>query len=247
MKDFWDILEKNGLKKDIIGITDENIESAVNRLTEWKLLQVNKVPERKMVFSHELRVPWYIASAIDYLGIIDLRKSQKTARKDAALIILAGYIHGAAKYNWPEEMFTKDKKEFNEVEENERITHPQKAVDILKTFLPEKLYKMIEPIVLYHHERHSGQGYPEGKKGREIPFGARILAPFDCLDAGTTRVYHTNQKPKKVEQLLSEFRADLFSNKEKQYNPDVLRAVLAFFGDANNQQLIDRIHNYKFI
>ena len=41
----------------------------------------------------------------------------------------------------------------------------------------------VVPIVEAHHERWDGAGYPFGKKGEEIPIGARILAVVDCLDA----------------------------------------------------------------
>ena len=41
-------------------------------------------------------------------------------------------------------------------------------------------------IVLYHHERFDGSGYPEGLKGEDIPFGARLVAVADAFDAMTT-------------------------------------------------------------
>ena len=45
-------------------------------------------------------------------------------------------------------------------------------------------------IVLHHHERFDGRGYPEGLKGEEIPIGARIIAVADSIDAMTSkRVY----------------------------------------------------------
>jgi HD-GYP domain-containing protein (c-di-GMP phosphodiesterase class II) len=41
-------------------------------------------------------------------------------------------------------------------------------------------------IVLYHHERYDGQGYPEGLKGEDIPLGARLIAVANAYDAMTT-------------------------------------------------------------
>lgn len=41
-------------------------------------------------------------------------------------------------------------------------------------------------IILYHHERYDGTGYPEGKRGDEIPLGARILCICDAFDVMTT-------------------------------------------------------------
>lgn len=43
------------------------------------------------------------------------------------------------------------------------------------------------PLIQYHHEKWDGSGYPEGKKGEEIPLGARIIAVADIYDALTTQ------------------------------------------------------------
>ena len=47
-------------------------------------------------------------------------------------------------------------------------------------------------IVLSHHERYDGTGYPRNLKGAQIPLGARLFAVIDVYDALTTdRAYHT--------------------------------------------------------
>ena len=47
------------------------------------------------------------------------------------------------------------------------------------------------PLILSHHERWDGKGYPQGLKGEEIPLGARILSVVDYFDALTSdRPYH---------------------------------------------------------
>lgn len=47
---------------------------------------------------------------------------------------------------------------------------------------PDEIMKQWESIAVYHHERFDGEGYPEGKKGEEIPIGARICAIADTYD-----------------------------------------------------------------
>lgn len=61
--------------------------------------------------------------------------------------------------------------------------HPVIGANILRSlsFLDE-----VTPMVLYHHERHDGSGYPEGLMGEAIPLGARILAVCDSFDAMTS-------------------------------------------------------------
>jgi len=61
--------------------------------------------------------------------------------------------------------------------------HPQRGVQMIQHigFLKPAL-----PIILYHHERLDGRGYPEGRSGEAIPLGARILAVVDSYDAMTS-------------------------------------------------------------
>lgn len=60
--------------------------------------------------------------------------------------------------------------------------HPVKGEEILK---PISQLKKILPIIRHHHERVDGKGYPDGIKGEEIPFSARILHVADSFDAMT--------------------------------------------------------------
>lgn len=47
---------------------------------------------------------------------------------------------------------------------------------------PNGIMEQWEKIAVYHHERFDGEGYPEGKRGKEIPIGARICAIADTYD-----------------------------------------------------------------
>ena len=62
-------------------------------------------------------------------------------------------------------------------------SHPDLAAEILKSlhFLEEHI-----PIILHHHERQDGSGYPLGLKGEEIPLGSRIIQVADTWDAMTS-------------------------------------------------------------
>jgi HD-GYP domain-containing protein (c-di-GMP phosphodiesterase class II) len=59
-------------------------------------------------------------------------------------------------------------------------THCRVAYDILKTI--EFPYPVAQ-IILQHHERMDGSGYPQGLKGEEILFAARIIGTADVIDA----------------------------------------------------------------
>lgn len=61
--------------------------------------------------------------------------------------------------------------------------HPQFGAEILKNV--SAMQKII-PVILHHHERQDGSGYPLGLKGDEIPIGARIVQVADTWDAMTS-------------------------------------------------------------
>lgn len=58
--------------------------------------------------------------------------------------------------------------------------HPEKGARILE---PIRAFRSIIPIVLYHHERWDGSGYPEGLSGAAVPRLARLVAVADVFDA----------------------------------------------------------------
>lgn len=66
--------------------------------------------------------------------------------------------------------------------------HPVIGADIVSV---AGFLKDIAPLILSHHERWDGTGYPRGLKGEEIPLGARIIAVVDVYEAVTSdRPYH---------------------------------------------------------
>jgi response regulator RpfG family c-di-GMP phosphodiesterase len=62
-------------------------------------------------------------------------------------------------------------------------THPEKAKRIIE---PLDFLKETIPIILHHHERFDGTGYPFGLSGEEIPRGSRIVMVADTYDAITS-------------------------------------------------------------
>jgi response regulator RpfG family c-di-GMP phosphodiesterase len=96
---------------------------------------------------------------------------------------LAGYLHDIGKIGIKETVLNKpgklDEEEWDLVQQ-----HPVVAGRILGP-IPE-LSDVIDMIV-HHHERYDGTGYPDGLEGSSIPLGARILAVADTYDALTSR------------------------------------------------------------
>jgi putative nucleotidyltransferase with HDIG domain len=100
-------------------------------------------------------------------------------KEELRLMHIAGDLHDIGKIGVPDNVLNKPGK--LEVEEWELM---KKHCDIGYNILSKvKTFKDISEIVLYHHERWDGKGYPKGLKAEEIPFASRILAVCDSIDA----------------------------------------------------------------
>lgn len=95
------------------------------------------------------------------------------------LIKLASLLHDLGKIGIIKKILFKNGK-LKEEEFDEVKKHPKIAADILR---PIRYFHSVIPIILYHHERWNGKGYPEGLKGEDIPLGARIIAVADVYHA----------------------------------------------------------------
>jgi diguanylate cyclase (GGDEF)-like protein len=104
--------------------------------------------------------------------------------------------------------------------------HPLITVRILKkmSYLKKEM-----AIVLAHHEKWNGQGYPNGLSGTAIPLGARILAVADTFDAVTSnRSYRSSRS-------LDETIGLLVDSSGYDFDPDVVEAMVSWIGEVRSQ------------
>jgi putative nucleotidyltransferase with HDIG domain len=132
-------------------------------------------------------------------------KKMNLKRKELKILEIAGHLHDIGKIAVPEHILNKPGKLSDE--EFEIIKkHPVVGADILREY-PELSF--IVPVVLYHHERMDGSGYPLGLKDKEIPILARILAVADVFDALTSdRPYRKAMKPEDALSLMKKMPLD---------------------------------------
>jgi putative nucleotidyltransferase with HDIG domain len=150
------------------------------------------------------------------------RYSQKIAKamgasvQDITKLYKAASLHDIGKIATPDSVLLKPGK-LNSLDYDLIKLHVTAGYEILSNI---EMYKDLAEIILHHHERHDGQGYPDGLRGDEIPFLSRILTVADAFDAMTTnRIY----KPRKQ---IAEALAEIESLSGSQFHPEVVAAAI---------------------
>jgi diguanylate cyclase (GGDEF)-like protein/putative nucleotidyltransferase with HDIG domain len=128
--------------------------------------------------SHIRRVQLYAAALARALGM---------SENDIQGVKTAALLHDIGKLAVPEHILSKPgpltPEEFQKIR-----AHPKVGADIISAV---PFPYPVSPLILSHHERWDGKGYPSGLKGEDIPLGARILSVVDYFDAlMAERPYH---------------------------------------------------------
>ena len=122
------------------------------------------------------------------------------SEEDLNKLRIGGLFHDVGKIGIPDSILLKNGK-LSDDEYLEIKKHPTIGAHILST---ASIFQSILPIVKYHHERYDGKGYPEGLKGEDIPYLARITAIADAFDAMTSkRVYRDSID---INRVIEEFK-----------------------------------------
>jgi HD-GYP domain-containing protein (c-di-GMP phosphodiesterase class II) len=134
-----------------------------------------------------------------------------------ALLRLGGALHDVGKLGVRDEVLRKPgpltRRELREVR-----AHPEIGARMIA---PDPELRPALPIVLYHHERWDGEGYPSRRSGTEVPVEARILAVVDSYDAMTSdRPYRAALSPELAVDEIARCAGT-------QFDPDVAAAFLA--------------------
>jgi PAS domain S-box-containing protein/putative nucleotidyltransferase with HDIG domain len=163
---------------------------------------------------HQKRVAALATAIAEEMGLLE---------EDIKIIHMASLIHDIGKIHIPSEILVKPGK-LNEIEFSMIKAHPEIGHGILKTveFTPP-----IAEIVLQHHERLDGSGYPNGLKGEEIILEARIIAVADVVEAmASHRPYRASLgKDKALEEITLSSGIS--------YDSDVVNACLKLFKEKD--------------
>ncbi len=118
--------------------------------------------------------------------------------REQDLIHTAALLHDIGKFILPDSVLFANRKLTNDEWELIKL-HPEQGAKLVQRI---EGYGPVAEIVLYHHERFGGGGYPAGIAGEEIPIGARIIAAADTYDVMTSR--DSYRRPVSSEAALAE-------------------------------------------
>jgi len=140
----------------------------------------------------------------------------------------ASLLHDTGKVDIPLEILTKTTKltprEYNIIKR-----HPLKGAQILR---PLQILKPVIPIIMHHHERYDGTGYPSRLKKGQIPEGARIMAVADAFEA---MVYG---RPYRERKDIASAVKEIKKKSGTQFDPKAVEAFLKVIKKINTKNYL---------
>ncbi|MFH1701264.1 MAG: HD domain-containing phosphohydrolase [Candidatus Zixiibacteriota bacterium] len=122
-------------------------------------------------------------------------------------IAAAALLHDIGKINIKDEVLKKAGK-LTKAEYLHIMKHSELGVELLRA---KELPWDVKPLILHHHEKIDGSGYPLGLKGEDIPLGAKIICVADVFDALTSdRVYRKANKVQTALEIMNKEAATTF-------------------------------------
>ncbi|MBU0968714.1 MAG: HD domain-containing protein [Proteobacteria bacterium] len=153
---------------------------------------------------------------------VKIARAMGWADKQVETLFRGGLLHDIGKIGIPLAILDKPDK-LTDAEYTKVKDHPAIGAKILE---PIKAYADIIPMVVQHHERFDGKGYPSGLAGQAIDINARILAVADVYDALiSSRPYRQGWIEDKVITLLK-------NEAGRQFDPDVVEAFLGILATS---------------
>jgi len=165
----------------------------------------------------------HITRTATFIGLLgeEFVENEMLTKDQLNLIVRAAPLHDIGKIGIRDSILLKPG-QLTDSERIEMMQHTEKGAILIKKiqrrFASHIYLQYAYDIALNHHERFDGKGYPSGKKGKDIPFCARLMSVVDVYDALVSdRVYRKGIPKEKAFEII-------FGGSGTQFDPTVLKA-----------------------
>lgn len=227
-------------KKDNFAKLPFLLETAINSLEQVKMIKtINEellVSKKQLVKSYleSIETLRYTVEAKDKYTIghservseysVLIGKKLGLTANELKTLKIGGLFHDIGKIGISDSILLKSSKLTDE-ELFEIKKHPIIGKNILSN---ATIFREILPIVMYHHERYDGKGYPYGLFGKNIPFLARIVCVADAFDAMSSKRAYRNELD--LEYVKNEIKI----NSGTQFDPVIASIFLEIISNETN-------------
>lgn len=156
----------------------------------------------------------------------ELGKRINLSDSEQSNLALLAILHDIGKISIPLEILNKPGK-LDDDEWTMMKTHVQKGYQIAQS---SKELGEIADMILFHHERWDGHGYPNGLQGEQIPLLSRIISVVDAYDA------MTNDRAYRKALAESAARSELLRGAGTQFDPNIVREFLTMLEENDRRQ-----------
>lgn len=160
------------------------------------------------------------------------------SKLETRLLHIAGHLHDIGKIGVPDAILKKSGA-LTDDEYAEIKRHPQLGAEIVAPVMGAVGNGEIVKVILHHHERFDGRGYPDGLKMYDIPLGARIIAVADSFSA------MLQNRPYRAAMTYEDAVTEIVQCAGTQFDPEI---VTAFFEIKDNvRELLQTIRGFEVL
>ncbi len=191
-------------------IEEEDLERLINRLQNASLKTVQALAAAVDTKDQFHSAATNSSITANFAGRLNLDKDSM------ATLSLATQLHDVGEATIPGQVLNKSAS-LSENEMDSIRTHPEASVKIVEA---ASQTQSLLGAILHHHENWDGTGYPDGLKGSEIPYLARMLRIVDSFEAMTT------ERPYRNAMTTNEATKELERNAGTQFDPEMVTAFI---------------------
>lgn len=211
-------------EQSVVAIKNAQLFEETERLTIGSIKTINELLELSFSGDH-IHLPLFGEIAYRMGRDLGLSKAELTNLHRATYLIDAGHVGTPERILHKKDRLTAQ--EFEQV-----MQHPSRGAEILGQI--SSLRPLI-PIILHHHERYDGKGYPSKLKGEEIPIGGRIVFVVDSFMAMLSR------RPYRRVRTVKDAVAEIKANSGTQFDPRVVESFLKAIEEPDISQKLKQI------